>query len=280
MAEYRDQTIADFEGAPAHLEWPAGSRSWYTRGQGFIVEILEARAGERLTSSCRDEHILILDTSAAATIGEQEIAAHSLTILPPGETEIAINRPGMVVRVFTSREQELARLCCNAHLYPSEGDAIDPWPMPVGGYRMRNYPLAHHRSAEQPFLAFRTRRLMACIYSERTTPRDPRDFTPHVHESFEQASIVLAGRWRHHRRFPWDWNFSQWRDDVHQEVGSPSVSIVPAGVLHTSQNLTPGESRIMDAFAPPRLDYSLRPGLVRNAAEYPMAEDGAGAQQE
>lgn len=273
MDEYRDQTIADFETAPAHRRWPKGSRSWYTRGEGFIVEILDAQAGERIASSFRDEHIVILDTGAAATIAEQAIAEPSLTILPPGESSIAFTQPGLVVRVFTSREQELGPLCCNADLYSPEGDAIKPWPMPVDGYRFRHYPLARHTSADQPFLAFRTRRLMACIYPQRSAPTNPRDLTTHVHDTFEQASIVLAGRWRHHRRFPWNWRIDQWRDDVHQEVGSPSVAIVPAGVLHTSQNLTPGESKIMDAFAPPRLDYSLRPGLVRNAAEYPMPGD-------
>jgi hypothetical protein len=68
---------------------------------------------------------------------------------------------------------------------------------------------------------------------------------------------------------PWTPDRRSWRADQHLEAGSPSTTIIPAGIIHTSQGIAGEGMRLIDVFAPPRLDFSER-GWVDNAAEYPM----------
>jgi mannose-6-phosphate isomerase-like protein (cupin superfamily) len=63
---------------------------------------------------------------------------------------------------------------------------------------------------------------------------------------------------------------NQWREDESAEVGSPTVTIIPAKVIHNSRNVGPKRSWLIDIFAPPRMDFSTRPGFVLNEADYPM----------
>jgi hypothetical protein len=79
---------------------------------------------------------------------------------------------------------------------------------------------------------------------------------------------VLAGTWTHHLRYPWVPDSRAWRENQHLRCGAPSITIIPAGVEHTSQDRGEGTSWLVDVFAPPRADFLAR-GLVRNAAEYP-----------
>ena len=58
---------------------------------------------------------------------------------------------------------------------------------------------------------------------------------------------------------------------------SPSVTVIPAQVIHTS-TWGEGDSQLVDIFAPPRVDFSLKPGWVRNDAEYPMPKTAAAAE--
>jgi len=117
--------------------------------------------------------------------------------------------------------------------------------------------------------AFRTRKLMMVPYARFLEPRDETALSPHSHADFEQGSIALEGDWLHHLRVPWTVNRRDWRPDRHLKVGSPSTTIIPAGVIHTSQGIAGEGMRLIDVFAPPRVDFSER-GLVDNAADYPM----------
>jgi mannose-6-phosphate isomerase-like protein (cupin superfamily) len=63
-----------------------------------------------------------------------------------------------------------------------------------------------------------------------------------------------------------------WREDQHIEIGHPSLTIIPPTVIHTSRNREPN-GRLVDIFSPPRVDFSRTPGLVINAADYPMPVD-------
>ena len=60
-----------------------------------------------------------------------------------------------------------------------------------------------------------------------------------------------------------------WREDEHMDYGSPSVLVIPARVVHTSQDVGEGAARLIDVFGPPRLDFSSKPGFVLNEADYP-----------
>jgi hypothetical protein len=51
---------------------------------------------------------------------------------------------------------------------------------------------------------------------------------------------------------------------------SPSILVIPARVIHTTQDVGQGSTWLVDIFAPPRMDFSSKPGFVVNAAEYPL----------
>ena len=84
--------------------------------------------------------------------------------------------------------------------------------------------------------------------------------------------MSFAGEFIHHLRYPWTHDMAQWRDDDHISIGSPSVTIMPATVTHTTQDVGTEDGLLVDIFAPPRLDFSLKPGFVLNADEYPLPE--------
>ncbi len=48
-------------------------------------------------------------------------------------------------------------------------------------------------------------------------------------------------------------------------------------MVHTSQGVAGEGMRLVDVFSPPRVDFSLRPGVVRNAEDYPMPPELAAA---
>lgn len=109
---------------------------------------------------------------------------------------------------------------------------------------------------------------MIIPYDRFLVPRDETQLTPHAHADFEQVSVALEGRWLHHLRVPWTPNRHHWKPDRTIDIGSPSVTVIPAGVIHTSQGIAGAGMRLIDVFSPPRVDFSQR-GLVDNAADYP-----------
>ncbi len=51
-------------------------------------------------------------------------------------------------------------------------------------------------------------------------------------------------------------NKADWRRDQHIRIGSPSVTIIPPPLLHTTEHTGPGRNQLLDIFAPPRTDFS------------------------
>ncbi len=123
---------------------------------------------------------------------------------------------------------------------------IEPWPEPVGGYRLRRYSTLEAYARGGMVHAFRTRKLMMVPYARFLEPRDETQLTPHSHADFEQGSVALEGDWLHHLRVPWTANKRHWRPDLHLQVGSPSTTIIPAGVVHTSQGIAGEGMRLVD----------------------------------
>jgi quercetin dioxygenase-like cupin family protein len=265
-----------------------GWRRWITRGANFAIVYTEGAAGASLNERFSDEHFAyaleggIRVTASAGTgagtgAGTATLGEEDLAILPPGECEIHFDRAATLVQVVTAAES-LTSAAPNAAIYADgakEVAPVDPWPEPVGGYRLRTYSTREGYARGGLVHAYRTRKLMIIPYDRFLVPRDETQLTPHSHADFEQASVALEGQWLHHLRVPWTPNRHHWKPDRTIEIGSPSVTIIPAGVIHTSQGIAGAGMRLIDVFSPPRVDFSQK-GWVDNAAEYPMPPAVAG----
>ena len=260
-----------------------GNRHWITRSGNLIVVLTSADGRAVLERADNpDESMLLLPPGVNARIeakGETlEARADSLTILPPGPSRVTTNAPGSVVRIFSTKAADLLVQASNASTYADgapEVAPVVPWPEPVGGFRLRHYPLADYASPDPSPLkmrVFRSTNMMINLFLPWPAPRDESKLSPHAHDDFEQISLALEGTFVHHLRYPWTANKTKWRNDEHEVFGSPSVLVIPARVEHTSQNIGEGVARLVDIFAPPRFDFSRRPGFVLNAADYPMPD--------
>jgi hypothetical protein len=148
-----------------------------------------------------------------------------------------------------------------------------PWPDPVGGFRIRSYRLADCASPDPSPLkmrVFRSTNLMVNIFMPWTKRRAETALSPHSHDDFEQISLGLKGSFVHHLRYPWSPDKTIWRDDEHVLFDSPSVLVIPARVIHTTQDVGEGTTWLVDIFGPPRRDFSAKPGFVLNEDEYPV----------
>ena len=272
----RPASVARCNEQPPQLE-AGGARSWIARGANFVVVVTQAGAGTRLERRGQaDEYMVLLPASTGTIRAGQETlaaAADSLTIVPPGDSEVVVHEAGQVVRVFSHRAQDLMALAGNAADYaePTPDVApLVPWPTPADGFRLRNYPLAQYTQADTNMRIFRSTNLMLNVMTQRMVARDVRKLSPHSHVDFEQGSLALRGDWIHHMRYPWVQDMTAWRDDEHVEVGSPSLTVIPPKVVHTSRNLNDGGAWLVDIFAPPRMDFSSKPGKVANEKDYPL----------
>ena len=258
-----------------------GSRRWITRAANFAIVYTEGTAGASLSERFVDEHFVYAlsgDVRVAARGHEAALGVENLAILPPGECVIHFDRAATLVQVITAQESLLAT-APNAATYADGAKEVapaEPWPEPVGGYRLRTYSTRDGYARGGLVHAYRTRKLMIIPYERFLVPRDETQLTPHSHADFEQASVALEGQWLHHLRVPWTPNRHHWKPDRTVEIGSPSVTVIPAGVIHTSQGIAGEGMRLIDVFSPPRVDFSQR-GWVDNAAEYPMPPALAGA---
>lgn len=255
----------------------AGAETWITRGANFVTVVSKAGAGTVLARADNpDEYMIVTDkVGAMVTAGGEtiEVAPDSLTIVPPGPSSVKLAGEGEIVRIFSSRAADLAVRASNASAYPehpADVAPLDPWPEPIGGYRLRSYALADHVRDGTNMRIFRSTNLMLNVMTPRNVPRDTSKLTPHSHVDFEQGSLAIGGTYVHHLRYPWTPDLAAWRADEAVEMASPSVLVIPPQVIHTSRNVGDEPGRLIDVFAPPRLDFSLREGLVANADDYPM----------
>lgn len=270
-----------YEAEPSWKE-DDGTRHWVVRGANFVVVASHAAPDAVMTrsaSSQQDEYMVLLPEGTSATLrgagGSQESGGDSLFIVPPGESELHAGAGGWLYRVFSSRAGDLANRASNAQDYERGAPDVSPledWPEPAGGYRLRHYALADHARADTTMRLFRSRNLMINIFLRGKAPRDVGKMTPHSHADFEQGSLALCGSYVHHLRYPWTPDLRAWREDEHGLIGAPSLIVIPPKVIHTSQSVGEPPMQLVDIFSPPRDDFSLKPGLVCNAVEYPLPE--------
>jgi mannose-6-phosphate isomerase-like protein (cupin superfamily) len=277
-AQIRPASAGRAYDAPPQLV-ETGSQTWITRGANFVVAVSAVAPGAMLSRADNPDEYMVLLGGVAATIraGAEtiEAAPESLTIVPPGPSEMVAKGVGYVVRVLSNRATDLLAKAENAATYANGATEVAPlvdWPQPPDGFKLRNYKPFEYDKPDTNMRLFRCTNLMINVLTKRTAPRDVTKLSPHSHDDFEQASLLLEGDYIHHLRYPWVPDMSQWRADEHVEIGSPSVTVIPPKVVHTSRNIGDKRSWLIDIFSPPRVDFSRKPGLVLNADEYPMPE--------
>jgi hypothetical protein len=248
----------------------------FARGQNFVLAYDEPAAGQTLARSAQpDEYFVLLpDAASRFRINDVEVAGNSLAIIPPGDSSIEVIEPGRIVRVFTTRASDLVERCVNGASYSEPHPFVaplEPWPDPPDGFeKVRVYSLDVPAEKGRFGRIWRSTNIMVNWGEARPGPRDVTKMSPHSHPDFEQCSLVLEGEFVHHLRWPWTTNLNDWREDDHQRIGSPSITVIPPTTVHTSQAIGLGDNLLIDIFCPPRVDFSEKPGWVLNAAEYPM----------
>jgi hypothetical protein len=272
---------ARFYETPPQEEGPGG-RVWYARGQAFLVSYADALPGlELVRAGQTDEYMLLMpDDNCAVTVtagGEsREVAGRSLVILPPGDSRVVATSQCRLVRLFSTQSADLNVKCLNRDAYAGDHPNVaawQPWPEPVGGYKLRVYSLNVPKQEGRFGCLFRCTTLMVNVF-DVSPPRDITKLSPHHHDDFEQGSLAMKGVYMHHIRWPWTSDMKAWRADDHEVCATPSVAIIPPPAIHTSRGIDPNGNQLIDIFAPPRFDFSAKPGWVLNADEYPMPSAG------
>ena len=263
--------------AEAPQESEGGARTWYTRGQNFVVCYSEVEDGAVFTREEQvDEYVLLIhDADVSATVeanGEtQEVEGFSITMIPPGQSKVTVHGDGTVVRLITTQNADIAGKVVNADRYPGEHPhvpAFEAWPVPADGYKIRSYSLDVPDQEGRFGKIFRCTTFMVNVFPEQG-PRDLDKLSPHHHDEFEQCSLALKGWYMHHLRWPWTASYKDWLDDEHEKCAAPSVCVIPPRVIHTSAPSDPEGNVLVDIFSPPREDFSDMDGWVLNAADYP-----------
>jgi len=275
--------------APQYFEFPqlepdetaaAGTKTWYVRSQTCCLAYSLARAGDTLRRDDQvDEYMVLLpspDSSVTVRAGDDrtDVDGSAVIVVPPGVSEVEVRAPGEVVRVFSTQSRDLVRLARNAAVYAEPDPNVatfEPWPDPPAGHHVRVYPLADIKPEPGRFgRILRCSTIMVNYFYVDDAPRDPHVMSPHHHDDFEQLSLQLEGDYVHHMRTPWTVDMDDWREDEHHFCASPALTIIPPPTIHTSQSLHHMRHQLVDIFAPPRRDFSERPGWVLNADDYPL----------
>jgi hypothetical protein len=269
-----------YEAEPQEAD--ANGKSWYIRSQHAVIVYTDATDGARFVRDGQaDEYVLLLPDSGLRAVvttssGTTAVPGYSIAFIPAGTSEIVISGGGKIVRMFTTRSKDLAAKCTNAAAYEAAHPNVAPfrsWP------EARDRSKVHVYSLDVPDEQGRFGRIWRCstfMVNYLPPQRGPRDITrlsPHHHDDFEQASLALEGAFTHHLRWPWTTNLNNWRDDQHEYCASPSVTVIPPPAIHTSRGMSEGVNQLVDIFCPPRMDFSLKPGWVLNAGDYPMPAD-------
>lgn len=260
------------------------AETWITRGGNFAVCVSEVKAGAVLSRDDNPEEYMVIIPPGGASVTVEaggksvEAEAESLTIVPPGKSRITARGGGKIARIFSKASADIMARAVNSGVYADgapELAPVDLWPAPVGGFKLRHYPLAQYLDPKgdriQP-RCFRSTNMMVNLFGQFFTRRPTNSLSPHWHDDFEQGSLCFEGTWTHHLRYNWGADLSAWVPDDHAEMPTPSVIVIPALAIHTSRCVGKDgpASSLYDIFCPPRLDFASKPGFVINEAEYPL----------
>lgn len=256
-----------------------GSRTRSVCGRNFAVAVTELRADDDLVEhDLPDEYMLLLPDEVTVVVTHDSgqivtVTEPSLLIVPAGNSVVRAEAATTIVRVFAAHADEPMRRATN---YTAQHDpAVAPL---LTRPRSDTAPIQVHRMSDVPDdpgrlgRIFRSTSLMVNWFPTKVGPRDTETLTPHSHADFEQMSVTLQGDFVHHFRSPWTPRMSEWRDDEHVGVGSPSMVLIPPNLTHTTRWVGEGDHMLIDVFAPPREDF-LAKGWVLNADGYRAVPD-------
>lgn len=272
-----------FRDLPAQEQGEFG-RTWYGRGQNFMVAFTEAAPGATLSVADHPDEYIVLVPDADTTVevttaSERKRATYSVFIVPPGNSSITVPSGGRIFRFFTTLNESLAAKASNALAYAQPQPNVlpyEPWPAPYDGYKLRCYSLDIPVEQQVHGRIFRSANLMIYISVPRMGPRDKRRVTPHHHEGFEQGTINLEGEVIQHIRWPWMKDMTIWREDEHEHCPRGSLTVIPPPSVHTTEHISPGVNMELVVYSPPRSDWAEQPGWVLNASEYPLPAKASG----
>ena len=258
-----------------------GAKTWYGRAQNLLVAYSRVESGTTLEmANSENEYFIVLMEGAidvTSANGSAFVTGPAQIIVPPGRSTIAARQAGTLVRVFAPPPADLVAKAVNNSSYDRPHPNVAPfelWPTPKGGYKLRVYQF--DRMPGDSRKIFRSRNIMINWGANYVGPRDVTRLSPHKHDDFEQVSLCIVGRYVHHVRYPWESDSTQWLEDDHIEIDTPSITIMPPPALHTSVALAERNS-LIDIFAPPRLDFSLGEMVnADNAADYPLPAGAVG----
>ncbi len=278
--DYADEELIEFHQVPPQESGP-GFKTWYGRGQNFVLSYTEAEPGTVLERKGQpDEYMAffpqeqtVVDIETAN--GSASDVSYKLAIIPPGDSTITVKEGGQIIRLFGALAPDLCEKCYNAESYAEPHPNIPPmqnWPDPPEGFKLRLYPMDAQNPTGGFMRLYRCTNLMINLFPVVHVERDQDKLSPHSHDDFEQCSLTLQGDYRHYLRWPWVPKRTIWREDKIIDCSSPSMTVIPSRVVHTSIPLPDPPCHLLDIFSPPRLDFSQKEGWVMNADEYPMPE--------
>jgi hypothetical protein len=279
ITDVRPPTLLDFTSECAG----DGTAAWEARGQNFHVAWHRAGTAALAVGTQSDDELMLIVLGAPVGIGGAgrapvDAPARTIAILPAGRWQLTL-APGATCAVLRSlRGTGAADTPRNAAAYAMPDARIAPVGAPYrvlrGGGDVRLLPIDQvQASKDKPRLKMLQTATMSINWVEYDGPRDRSALSPHSHASFEQGSLGLAGDFVHHLRTPWGPDARQWQDDRHAALGSPSLMVVPVGLIHTTEGVNAGHHILIDIFSPPRADF-IASGWVFNSGEYAApAED-------
>lgn len=245
------------------------------RGQNFLVDWIEAtNAAGSCDLSSTGEILLLLPSHGAVVQGEGErveAPGRSVCILPAGRFRITLDQGGLAVALRTGFPEAEAGTSLNAGDYqppnPRVGPVGPPWRRTgspgIAVVEVDNMA----RAAGRPRLKMLQSATMSINWVEYEGVRDRTQLSPHSHDDFEQGSLAIFGDFIHHLRTPWGQDATAWREDVHMRAPQGSLTIVPPGLIHTTEGIGDGRHLLIDIFAPPRGDFVAK-GWVANSGDY------------
>ncbi len=245
------------------------------RGQNFAVDWIHGGDSGTTAQTGSGDEVLLIVLDAEVNISGQgrdkNAPPRSICILPPGEWELLV-RAGATCVVLRSLRDGAEAAAINGAAYAQP----DPRVAPVGpAYRalsasdeIRILSIdSVSASKDKPRLKMLQTATLSINWVEYDGPRDRSALSPHSHADFEQGSLALAGDFVHHLRVEWGADANAWRDDLHAQLGSPSLLVVPVHAIHTSEGVGPGRHLLIDVFSPPRADF-IANGWVANSGDY------------